>query len=583
MTIRRLGGVVVAFAAVCIGRSAHAQQWLVTCPGGGANTTLEEFEGATPISTGTFPADPGGLGGTSGTGAPDALGALLGTPDQHADLTSPLQLNTAGGASFNATLAPGQLIVIDGICTQDIEIKVPNLTIIGGTSTSASVSQPAASPPSLASPPANGIAGEVVVTGAPGILFDQLLFGSATGTFTLPASTAFSFAGDALVFETSASSVDFFNSIIANSSARGLQLSGASAGALESSLVTQNGVGDTDPTTNMGVQAAQGSSLTVGTGAPLGQSTGADSSTISNNGGDGIRLSRASSLQLFAGTVSGNGNAQLFIGGASAALLDGNNASLVTVTAPSTNAFNAIDAEDASNVLVEYAVTVTGGTSGAAEAIYANGGSSMTLQGSFISGGIVTIEATGGSLVELAGGNYICNGTLTLGVVTPSCTAETGDSDVAVEIDHVGALNDVGAIAEDGFPAAADTIIGGGILQLQSTADLGAGQISGQPSLVWTTGANDISVAQNSSLRLEGGVNITGAIDLAQGSNGFVNLSKSPGVPDTNTVSAGILCPFVTVPDSHLQLGKNSLATSTPPTTEATSFAGATSPQCLPF
>jgi hypothetical protein len=312
--------------------------------------------------------------------------------------------------------------------------------------------------------------------------------------------------------------------------------------------------------------------------------TGAFPATVSNNAGDGIRVEGGSALTIFAGTVSGNGQSQLFIGGASAGRLLGNDAALVSIGAPSGNVYDAVDLHGASSLLSEAGASITGGTSGAATAISATGGSAMLLQGSLISGGIVTVEATGGSLIELAGGNSICNGTLTLGGPTPTCAAFTGASDAAIEVDHVSALNDVGGtILDFGFSPAVDSITGAGVLELQSTADLGAGQISGQPSLRWTTGANGISVAQNSSLRLEGGVDITGAIDLAQGSNGFVNLSKTPGIANANTVTAGILCPFATVPDSHLQLGKNSLAASTPPTTLATSLAGATSPQCLPF
>jgi hypothetical protein len=289
-------------------------------------------------------------------------------------------------------------------------------------------------------------------------------------------------------------------------------------------------------------------------------------------------------LTLFAGTVSGNGRSQLFIGGASAGRLLGNGNAQVTISAPSSNVYNAVDLHGASSLVSEAGVNITGGTSGAATAISATGGSAMLLEESAISGGVVTLEATGGSFIELAGGNIICNGTFTSGGFFPTCTAFTGSADAAIEVDHVSALNDVGGnILDFGFSPGVDVITGAGVLQLQSTADLGAGQISGQPSLIWTTGSNGISVAQNSSLRLEGGVDITGAIELAQGSNGFVNLSKTPGVSDANTVSAGILCPFATVPSAHLQLGKNSLAASTPATVVATSLASATSPQCLPF
>jgi hypothetical protein len=571
MRIRRLGGAAMALALSLFGGTANATAWLVNCKA--SPPTLTDVSTSTgPIA---FGSDPGGLTGTgAAAGAPDALGALLGTGDQF-----PETLTSQG---FTANLAGGDLVEISGICNQEVTIrKISPLTIEGTSSGTGTTTEP--SPPS--SPPLDGDSNEVVVDGTVSVTFFSLLFGSTTAGVALnPAPTGIPFADLALFNVEGASSATLINSEVTGSPTRGMFAGGASSLTLLSSIVTGNGVDNTNPTDNGGIQVSGSSALDLGSSeATLGSSTGNDPSIVSDNAGDGIRLLLTSSLTLWGGTVSGNGNAQLYIGGGSAALLDGNDASLVTVTAPSTNTSNAIDVRGGSNVLVEYGVTVTGGTGGAAETIVANGSSTMALQGSFISGGVVTLEATGGSLITLDGGNFICNGTLTFGAATPSCTAETGPDDIAIEIDHVGALNDVGADAEAGFSAAADTITGAGVLQLQSTADLGAGQISGQPSLVWTTGSNGISVAQNSSLRLEGGVDITGAIDLAQGSNGFVNRTKTPGVTNPNTVSAGILCPFVSVPDSHLQLGNNSLAASTPATVVATSFAGATSPQCLPF
>ncbi len=71
-----------------------------------------------------------------------------------------------------------------------------------------------------------------------------------------------------------------------------------------------------------------------------------------------------------------------------------------------------------------------------------------------------------------------------------------------------------------------------------STVDLGTGIQNSSPSITWTTGAGSISVAQNSSLRLQGGVQINGAIVLGQGSNGFfVELAGG-----TNAVSGGVSC-----------------------------------------
>jgi hypothetical protein len=568
MKVGWIGGLVMTLSIAGMGNSAFATTWKVICLGGPGTTTLEETtNGFTTTDSFT---DPGGLYG-SGTGGPDALGALLGTPDQGTE-------NATLMANFNGlTLASGDTVEVNGICEQVVEIRTSNITITGHNGNVAT----AAGPPGTA--PMDGDNNQIIVSGAQGIIFNGFLFGNGSSQVSL-STTGFAFAQTALLTVVNGSSVLLENSEVAGSPDGGIFVSAHAQVALQSSLVTDNGAGNTTQNGNIGIYASDASAVALGASTASGVATGAFPVTVSDNSGDGIRVEGGSALAIFAGTVSGNGKSQLFIGGASAGRLLGNDAALVTIGAPPSNVYNAVDLQGASSLLSEGGASITGGTSGAATAISATGGSTMLLQGSLISGGTVTVDATGGSLIELAGGNSICNGTLTLGGPTPSCTVPMISADAAVEVDHVSALNDVGGnILDFGFSPAVDSITGAGVLELQSTADLGAGQISGQPSLVWTTGPNGISVAQNSSLRLEGGVTITGAIDLAQGSNGFVNLSKTPGVSDANTVSAGISCAFTTVPSAHLQLGKNSLAASTPATVLATSLASAASPQCLPF
>ena len=166
-------------------------------------------------------------------------------------------------------------------------------------------------------------------------------------------------------------------------------------------------------------------------------------------------------------------------------------------------------------------------------------------------GGNPTIQASGGSSVFLAGGNLICNGTIS----SDFCTPGTG---TAIQIDHVSALMDVaGQVADFNFPALGDVLFGSGSVQLQSTADLGTGNPGGSPSIMWTTGSGGITVLQNSSFRLQGGVQISGTVNLEQGSNAFFNKSRG----GTNNVTS-ILCPFVSIPSAHVG-GPNSLATPT--------------------
>jgi hypothetical protein len=235
-------------------------------------------------------------------------------------------------------------------------------------------------------------------------------------------------------------------------------------------------------------------------------------------------------------------------------------------------ATTAIQATGTSTLQIDTGAVITGASG--QEAISLIGGSALLLQGSSIAsaGAGPVIEASSGSVLALAGGNNICAGTLS----GATCTASGG---TALEIDHVGSLVQVSA-TEFGYTAASDTVNGAGIAVLQSTIDLGEGLISSNPSITWTTGASGISVAQNSSLRFEGGVTVTGTISIGQGSNAFFNKTKGG-----SNAATSVVCPFTTVPAAHIVAGSSGNPAVTPFPNPSTVFATTSkaAKQCLTF
>jgi hypothetical protein len=592
MRIGWFGGAVVALSIAGIAQGAHATTWSVTCTG---NTTslaqLSGGSGSSTVASATFPgdestADGGGLGGDTGT-APDALGALLGTPDQGSDNEE--TLNTAGSAyvgSFTTSLSSGDLVEINDFCDQVVEIRTNNITLSGPSGVVTTPSEP---PTAFAL--TNGVSNQVLVSGAHGVEIDDIMIGASVSKVSLVTS-GFDFAGASLLTIVDGAQVSLVDAQIINSSTRGIFVDGNAEIRAVSSYIFDNGIGNADQTDNTGIFAAGASSVY------LGKESGTDPTTVQSNAGDGIRIANGSSLIVNAGTITGNSQKQILALTASGVILNGNNgftangnAPLVSVSATSNTSTDiAVAVEAGSSLIVENQAAVSAGTSGTTIAAYGSG--TVLLEGSFISGGSTTVEVTGGSLLALAGGNYICSGTLTSMTLTPTCSI-TGN--LAIEVDHVGSLYDVGAVSGFNFTAAADNISGAGSVQLQSTIDLGVGLVNSGPSLIWTTGTNGLLVEQNSSLRMLGGVAITGNVVLQQGSNGFIN--KSAGT--SNSITGSITCHFTTVPASHLFLSNETLSGGTSGTLTSSTVltvSPATTPvfvasyatagpgsQCLPF
>ena len=298
----------------------------------------------------------------------------------------------------------------------------------------------------------------------------------------------------------------------------------------------------------------------------LGTNDGLNPITISSNFGDAVAAYRNSSIVSYGAQLSGNSSRQIVTMSASSAYLT---LSATTITAPG-GAPTAIQAVGTSTLQIDGGVTVAGASG--AEAISVTGGSALLLQGSKIStpGAGPVIEASSGSVIALAGGNTICNGTFN----GATCQAGTG---TALQIDHVASLVQISG-ADFGYTAASDTVTGSGSAVLQSTIDLGLGLINSSPSLTWTTGSGGISVAQNSSLRLQGGATITGTLNFIQSSNGFFN--KSKGTPNGVTQ---ILCPFATLPAAHIAVGNAGNPPVTPFPVVSTNFLSTAKNQCLSF
>jgi hypothetical protein len=534
---------------------ASATTWHVTCPGGAAATTLAQGGGAAV----NFPQDPGGLTGTgNAAGAPDALGALLGTPSQGTE-----NLPSISG-NFSTSLAGGDTVEITGLCQQEIEVRTSGITIAGPTGSSA----PAATPPDSSSM-ANGIQGQVQVVGAQRVTFNGVLLGSTSGTVTLP--TNYSPSNIALLWAHDGAAVSVINSVVRFSPIRGVYASRSASIVIHSSTIADNSIGQTVTRFNSAIEVTDASAVTLGTPPVVfGTSTNDDPVAVTNNAGDGIFASRGGAVVVYAATISGNGQKQIRLFNGSSARISGGGANppLSVINAPVNSSDEAVGAI-ASTVLIEQGASIVGGSGGSAVAL--NGGSAGLIQGSQISGGNTTIQASGTSTLALAGGNLICHGAISGGVCSP--TAGT-----AIVINHVGALIQVNGLADFNYTPAQDIVFGTALVQLQSTFDIGAGLISGQPSIVWTTGAGGIVASQNSSLRLQGGAQVNGTIALLQGSNGFFN--KSQG--GSNTVTGGVSCAWTSIPSAHIAVVNGSLSPAPTLIGNILSASGLTT-QCLAF
>lgn len=200
--------------------------------------------------------------------------------------------------------------------------------------------------------------------------------------------------------------------------------------------------------------------------------------------------------------------------------------------------------------------TVTGAPFATNDTILAALGSSVLLHGSTVTSEAFvapTIQASANSSVVLAGGN----------------TIEDTVSGFALQVDHSSSLfeND-GTLF--GFTGAADSITGDGIVQVESSMQLGTG---GATPSTWT---GNIKVRQNSAFLMGGGMTVTGFVHLEQASNGFFNTANG----GTNTVSGAVSCP-ATMGNSASHVANPTQVT--PNVVVGATFDMTTPPACLQF
>jgi hypothetical protein len=201
--------------------------------------------------------------------------------------------------------------------------------------------------------------------------------------------------------------------------------------------------------------------------------------------------------------------------------------------------------------------TVTG--PGSSNAIFATPGAAVELQGATVSHADAvdaTILIADGSTLLSLGGNTIRN-------------SASGGSAITIENASTFHQRNESML---GTLLTADTITGSGIVQVQSNMELGTG--ASTPS-AWT---GSISVQQNSSFRMDGGMTISGLVQLAQASNGFFNVANG----GKNVVAGGVTCTGTAAGAASHIAGPANVVTSSGGSTSAVTI-GTTPPACLGF
>jgi hypothetical protein len=296
-----------------------------------------------------------------------------------------------------------------------------------------------------------------------------------------------------------------------------------------------------------GIHAKYGSSLSIGKNVGNGDGS---TTTVSANTGIGIQLEQAT-LKADGITLSGNtGAPALQVLGGTANITSG------TVSMGASTGAAAMLIDHGFVVLKNSNVTGPGNAATIATAT----GSSLILEQDSITANDPsdpTLLVTDGAALESLGTNTIEN------------TATSGNINV-ITIANASTFKEVfGGL--NLFNQGADTISGNGTVQMQSNIELGTG--ASTPS----TWSGTISVQQNSTFRMDGGMNIAGGVNLLQGSNGFFNNANG----GLNVVSGGVSCPFTNNSASHVAAPQKVILSAGGNTSAVT--IGYASPDCLGF
>ncbi len=448
---------------------------------------------------------------------------------------------TALGTAI-AEANPGAILAITGICEQavtiasvlDAGIAITNDTGVIGAALVAT----------------DGIAGELVVNGPIAVTITGITLEGPSSDLGYPA--VLGVANGDVVIE---------NAQIVNGWRYGMAVSHNAVARLLNATVSGNGQSNI-PGQCDGIRALGGARLYLGRYTPSNTIDTANAVTVENNACNGVTLVTASSLSLVGGTIEGNGGIQIFVTGTSDAGMSG--ATIVQQQASNLSEAAAVYAYQASRVLVGPGTTIAAGTYGSAVVVAS--ASSLALSDASVgnaNAGYPTVWASGVSHVALSSGNRIAN---------------NAGGGTAIALDHGSSL--VQGMGADLGPSitgeplsivpAGDIITGNGTVETQSDIEIGTG--AAFPSS-WT---GSIAVSQNSAFRMDGGISISGAVTLEQGSNGFFNNSAG----GLNIVAGGITCPWSTSPSAHVSAPAKVLLSAAGP--QAVTI-GAVSPDCLGF
>jgi hypothetical protein len=447
------------------------------------------------------------------------------------------QPTTALGSAI-ALANPGAILAITGMCRQRITISSvldAGITITNETGLARA---------SLIA--GDGIEGQIVVSGPLQVTISGItLEGSPSD---LGYQSVLSILGGNVTIE---------NAQIVNGWRNGVVASANGVATMLNTAVSGNGMAKVAGQCD-GIRASDGARLFLGQYNPDGSIDGGNAVTVENSAGNGISVLSGSSLEFVGGTVEGNGGSQIFIGGASSGRIFG--AAIAQQNASNVAEPYAVKLYQASQLYLAQSTSIAAGTHGGG--VFVSSGSSLAMANSTLANDTAqypTLWASGVSRIVLSGGNIIGNAAGATAIMLDQASNLVQSEGT----DHAPMM--AGApLASD---PAGDTITGKGTVQMQSGLELGTG--AAMPSS-WT---GSIAVTQNSAFRMDGGMSISGAVTLQQGSNGFFDDDRG-GV---NVVTGGVSCATA---GSHISAPQEVLLSPTGPQAVKT---GAVSPDCLTF